>query len=95
MLKDSKNFVIINDILFLITKFLRRIIYMKYQFKALPDFEEIINEKLENLCKKFNKFPQTIVNINTKILSSGMIRYDIEILNPEVKYEGYSHVATL
>jgi hypothetical protein len=68
---------------------------MKYQFKALPDYLEIIEEKLENLCKKFNKFPQTIVNINTKLLSSGWMRYDIEILTPEVKYKGYSHVATL
>lgn len=68
---------------------------MKYRFKAIPDHEDLINEKLQSLCKKFDKFPHTVVNINTELSPSGMMWYDIEILTPEVKYKGYSHVATL
>lgn len=68
---------------------------MKYRFKAIPDYEKIIEEKLSKLCKKFRKFPSIIVKIDTEITTSGMMWFDIDILTPEVKFKGYSHVATL
>lgn len=68
---------------------------MKYRFKAIADYEEIINEKLKKLCSRFSKFCETVVNINTVPSTSGMIWYDIEVLTPVVKFNGYSHVATL
>lgn len=68
---------------------------MKFQFKAIPDHEEIIHDKLQNLCKKFKKFPDTIIDINTELAPSGMMLFNIEILTPIVKFNGYSHIATL
>lgn len=68
---------------------------MKYKFKAIADYEQRINERLEKLCSRFSKFPETVVKIETKPSSSGFLWYEIEILTPEVKFNGYSHVATI
>jgi hypothetical protein len=72
---------------------------MKFKFKTYRDYSSTIEEKLEKLSKKFSKLPETILKYTTSSIKSenfeDFLEYEIEILTPIIKYEGFSHIATL
>lgn len=68
---------------------------MNYEFNAYADYERVIRQRLDKLCSKFSRYPETVINISTSPLNNGRVHFDIEIATPVVRFNGYHHVATL